>query len=34
MVNQPIGNHVAGNLLVLLDLTLDPPSRSNEDSQT
>ena len=24
----------AGNVLVLLDLTLDPPSRSNEDSQT
>ena len=24
----------AGNLLVWSDLTLDPPSRSNEDSQT
>ena len=24
----------AGNLLLWSDLTLDPPSRSNEDSQT
>ena len=31
---QTYRKSLAGNLLVWSDLTLDPPSRSNEDGQT